>query len=201
VSLFRRTRVDVDGMGMVLDGCVEMHLELLEGLALAQSQFVLESDRSQIPALVALVQDQMERLGLCDQNERTRVGLALEEALLNAMIHGNLEVSSDLCQRSEALFRRVAEERRQQQPYRDRRVHVTCRLSPAEAFFTIRDEGPGFDVAALPDPADPASIERMVGRGLLLIQAFMDEVGFNDEGNQITLVKRPGKGHATCSSN
>ena len=59
-----------------------------------------------------------------------------------------------------------------------------------EAVYRIRDEGPGFDPARLPDPTDPARLERTTGRGLLLIRAFMDEVAFNGTGNQITLLKR-----------
>ena len=58
---------------------------------------------------------------------------------------------------------------------------------PAEV---VRDEGPGFDPATLPDPTDPAQLERTTGRGLLLIRAYMDEVAFNGAGNQITLTKR-----------
>ena len=67
---------------------------------------------------------------------------------------------------------------------------MTAKLSPAEAHFVIRDEGPGFDPSACPDPTDPANLEKRSGRGLLLIRTFMDEVAFNEAGNQITLVKR-----------
>ncbi|HEY1379785.1 MAG TPA: ATP-binding protein [Gemmataceae bacterium] len=54
----------------------------------------------------------------------------------------------------------------------------------------MRDEGPGFDPATLPDPLDPANLERASGRGLLLIRTFMTEVRHNDRGNEITLVLR-----------
>ena len=64
------------------------------------------------------------------------------------------------------------------------------KLSPEEARFVIRDEGPGFDVSAAPDPRDPAVLEREEGRGLMLIRTFMDEVTHNDRGNEITMVKR-----------
>ena len=70
------------------------------------------------------------------------------------------------------------------------RVYVTVRMSRVEAVFMIRDEGPGFDPASLPDPTDPANLERVSGRGLLLIQTFMDKVEHNETGNQITMVKR-----------
>jgi anti-sigma regulatory factor (Ser/Thr protein kinase) len=56
--------------------------------------------------------------------------------------------------------------------------------------ITICDEGPGFDPSSLPDPTDPENIGKISGRGLLLIRTFMDDVKFNDSGNEITLFKR-----------
>src|SRR5262249_19808846 len=82
-------------------------------------------------------------------------------------------------------------------PYRSRRVHVTARESPAEAVYVIRDEGPGFDPSKLPDPTDPANLERVTGRGLLLIRTFMDEVHHNPKGNEITMVNRADVGAAS----
>ena len=60
----------------------------------------------------------------------------------------------------------------------------------AEARFTIRDEGPGFDPAMLSNPTQAENLERCSGRGLLLMRMFMDEVTFNSIGNEVTLVKR-----------
>jgi anti-sigma regulatory factor (Ser/Thr protein kinase) len=67
---------------------------------------------------------------------------------------------------------------------------VLCELTRDEARIIVRDEGPGFDVASLPDPRDPARIALASGRGILLMRSFLDEVGFNATGNQVTLVKR-----------
>ena len=84
----------------------------------------------------------------------------------------------------------IAELRRQRPPYRDRRIHVHARLSRAEALFIIRDEGPGFDTAALPAAGDLAEAERGAGRGIVLMRTIMDEVRYNAAGNEVTLVKR-----------
>jgi CheY-like chemotaxis protein/anti-sigma regulatory factor (Ser/Thr protein kinase) len=163
---------------------------LLERLSHTEALFILENDQAHIPALIALVQEYLVRLGLCDQTDRIRVGVALEETLLNAIYHGNLEVSSELRQEGDDPYHRLAEERRQQPPYRDRQIYFTYKFSHSEAVFAIRDEGPGFDPSLLPSPTDPANLGRVSGRGLLLIRTFMDEVTFSDTGNQITLVKR-----------
>ena len=130
------------------------------------------------------------RLGLFDENVALRVDLALHETLQNAIHHGNLEVSSDLRQDGEAPFFDLIARRRRESPYADRRLHVRGRFRRSEAVYIIRDEGPGFDPGTLPDPTDPANLERIGGRGLMLIRTFMDEVTFNAAGNEITLTKR-----------
>jgi CheY-like chemotaxis protein/anti-sigma regulatory factor (Ser/Thr protein kinase) len=164
---------------------------LLSSLTRVELEFELENDPALIPALVKQLQDQLAPLRLCDQNGLIRVGVALEEALVNAMYHGNLEVSSQLRQEDEAMFHRLIDERRQTAPYRDRRLRVLARLTPARAEFVITDEGRGYDPTSLPDPTNPANLETVGGRGLLLIRTFMDEIRFNPAGNQITMIKRP----------
>jgi anti-sigma regulatory factor (Ser/Thr protein kinase) len=143
-----------------------------------------------IPAVLARLRERASRFGLFDADTADRVAVALTEALVNGIQHGNLELDSRLRQEDEASYDRTAAFRRRRPPYRDRRLHVLARLSPAEAVYVIRDEGPGFDPSALPDPTAPAQLERTTGRGLLLIRAYMDEVAFNRAGNQITLTKR-----------
>jgi CheY-like chemotaxis protein len=162
----------------------------LGSLTQAELRFTLDNDLDLAPPLIAHLQQYLVHLGLCDPTAKTRVGIALEEAVANAIYHGNLELSSALLEEGDEPFRQLARQRRQQSPYQDRRVHCAARLSTAEAVFVIRDEGPGFDPASLPDPTDPANLEKASGRGLLLIRTFMDEVAFNEAANQITLVKR-----------
>lgn len=163
---------------------------LLGSFTYVENRLALENDPSLVPALVTYLQSQITQLGVCELSERTRVGVALEEALLNGLYHGNLELSSDLRQDGSGEFERRAQQRRHISPYSERRLHVYARVTPAEATFVIRDEGPGFDPSKLPDPTDPANLEKASGRGLLLIQAFMDSVSHNSTGNEITLIKK-----------
>ena len=162
----------------------------LSCLTEADFHFVLDNDIGLVTPLIEYLQASIVRLHHCDRTELMRVGIALHEALLNAIQHGNLEVSSDLRQRDESEFTDFAAVRRTQSPYRERRVRVRARLSPSEAVFVVQDEGPGFNIAAVPDPADPANMERIGGRGLMLIRTFMDAVEHNDCGNRITMTKR-----------
>jgi anti-sigma regulatory factor (Ser/Thr protein kinase) len=164
--------------------------KVLQGMTRRSSQFVLENDPTLVPPLVAQLREDLIEMGLCDWPGATRVGIALEEALLNAIYHGNLEVSSELRQNGDEAFHELAQKRRQQLPYSARRVCVTARMTPEAAKIMIADEGPGFDVRQLPDPTQPAFLERPSGRGVLLMRTFMDVVEYNSTGNRVTMIKR-----------
>jgi len=167
---------------------------VLAGMTRRSSQFVLENDPALVPPLVAMFREDLIEVGLCDLTGATRAGIALEEALLNAIYHGNLEVSSELRENGDEEFHKLAALRRTQHPYRDRRVKVTARMSPTRAAFVITDQGPGFDVSKLPDPTDPKHIDLPSGRGVLLMRAFMNQVRYNVSGNGVKLIKTRDRG-------
>jgi CheY-like chemotaxis protein len=153
-------------------------------------EFTLENDRAEVPAVVARLTDAAIETGLCDRHSATRVGVALEECLLNAIIHGNLEVTSELRQVDEAAYYRQIDERRIETAYASRRVKVTARVGRTEGAFVVQDEGLGFDVTKIPDPTNPQNLFRVGGRGILLMRSFMNEVHFSERGSRVTLVKR-----------
>ena len=152
--------------------------------------FVLPNDAKLADLLVTHLQEQALQMGFCDENECMRMGVALQEALTNAMHHGNLQVGSQLRENNHCDYHALIAERSRESPYQDRCLHVTARLTPDEAVFLIRDEGEGFDPSKLPDPREPANLEKASGRGVLLMRSFMDEVRFEDRGRSVTLVKR-----------
>jgi len=166
------------------------HSRLMGSMTRSNCTFELENDSALIGPLISYVQEDCTHLNLYDDSEGTRVGVALEEALANALYHGNLEVDSELRERDDSSYWKLAEERAGRDPYKDRRIHVSVELSRDEAVITIGDEGPGFDPSKLPDPTDPANLEMASGRGILLMRTFMTEVRYNDDGNQVTLIKR-----------
>jgi len=163
---------------------------VLRYLDSSESHFKLANDPKLIAPLVAYLQDDLERIGFGDDPVRSQIGTALLEALSNAMIHGNLEVSSDLRTGDSTPYQQLIDERRQTEPWSSRRVHCNAKQSPGGVSYVIRDEGPGFDTSKLPDPTRPETMLKAQGRGLFLIHAFMDEVQHNDVGNQIELTKR-----------
>jgi serine/threonine-protein kinase RsbW len=92
--------------------------------------------------------------------------IALDEAFVNAVKHGNKNDPTKL-------------------------LKITAELSRTEACFTVEDQGEGFDINEIPDPCDPANLFRTSGRGVLLIYNIMDEVEYNAQGNRVKMVKRP----------
>ena len=175
------------------------HEQLINCLDRTEFTFLLENDAALIDPLVDLVQQMVGGMEFCDFTGRLRIGVALKEALLNALFHGSLEISLEQMQKVQDKLLddtdvSLVEQRRSQPPYRDRKVFVDVKLSAEEARFVVRDEGPGFDVASVPDPSDPVALEAERGRGLSLMRTFMDEVTYNDVGNEVTMIKRGDRG-------
>ncbi len=151
--------------------------------------FELENDPELIDPLLDLIQQVTSSHDLFDSAGRVRLGVSLEHALVNAMFRGNLEIQRNA---TDILDRELIQTRMTEAPYKDRKVFVNALITRDMAKFVIRDEGPGFDCKLIPDAGDPDAFKVGVGRGLVLINTFMDEVSFNDQCNEITFSKRHG---------
>lgn len=161
--------------------------------------YELDNDLDQITACVKRLQHEIEpgtgstrwsdlRSSITfNEMERTRICMAIYEALLNAYYHGNLEVDSN---EDHQVFCREVAARRAKSPYCDRQILVQSRLEPDEAVYVIRDEGPGFDSTKTNDPTSVEGMRKSFGRGVHLMKTVMDEVQFNETGNEVTLIKR-----------
>jgi CheY-like chemotaxis protein/anti-sigma regulatory factor (Ser/Thr protein kinase) len=177
-----------DVLSMVLER--HSHARLMGGLKRGRFGFVLHNDAALIPSLITYVQSLVSSIGLCDEASVIRVCIALEEALRNALFHGNLELTSEQREGDPTEYQRLIDDRVSRPPFQSRRLHVTIDVTATQGQFVVRDEGPGFDPSRLPDPTDPENLEKVSGRGLLLMRTFMDEVSFNPTGNQVTMTKR-----------
>jgi CheY-like chemotaxis protein len=174
------------------------YARLMECQTRIEFSYCLDNDVALIDALVDLVKQIVAGMGLCDHTGRFRIGVAVREALLNALYRGNLEFNAEQMQQSrENLFdekqMRLVEQRRSQPPFRDRKIFVDAKVLSSEARFVIRDEGSGFDYASALRSRDLTSLDSLdalSGRGLVLIHSFMDEVSYNEAGNEITMIKR-----------
>ncbi len=155
-------------------------------------RFTLENDLTLIAPLVDRVQAGMIGMQLCSPAQRMHIGIALEEALINAMYHGNLELPIHRLAETRRLLHEkkrceLVEERRMQPPYKDRKIRVAVDFTRNRAQVVVADEGNGFDVeAALPASGDEI-MEGEGQRGVFLIRTFMDEVVFNKDGNELRM--------------
>ncbi len=167
---------------------------LLSTLDSTDSRFVLESDTSLIAPLIEYLQEQIATMRLFDHLQTTRISVAVQEAIANAIYHGNLELDSELRQDDSSVFYRLAEERRRASEYAARRVRVEATLSATEVRVLVHDDGPGFNPSEVRNPTEEINMDRIGGRGLLLIRTLMDEVSHNPKGNEITMIKRVAAG-------
>ncbi len=155
----------------------------------SEASFVLGYEMDGPNALISHLQGNLRQVNFCDDTELFQVGTALAESFNNAIDHGNLELDSALREDGMDLYMRVRQERATQAPYRDRRVRVTERLTPDVVSYRVRDEGKGFNISCVPDPLHPDCLLKASGRGLLLLRTFMDDVTFNDAGNEVTMTR------------
>ncbi len=157
---------------------------------MAEFRFILDNDLPLLSSAVSHIRASVRSKFMFTDNDCIRIGTAVDEALMNAYYHGNLEVSSKLREEDHNKYHDLARQRVKQDPYADRKIHVMVRFDSDAVTFNIRDEGPGFDPRELPDPTTPEALERPCGRGLLLMRAFMDQVDFSELGNEVTMTKQ-----------
>lgn len=178
----------LDTVQRVLTTANDDRLQLRLQNRLTGISWSLDNDPALVSGLVAQIRIMMQKRRICSDADLMRLSTAVDEALLNALYHGNLEVDSALKEQNDKAFHKLADERRRESPWRDRRITVTVQFDDGVR-IVIRDDGSGFDPDSLPDPTDPENLIKASGRGLLLMRAFMDEVTYNDAGNEVTLVK------------
>lgn len=163
---------------------------LMNRIVNTETCYVLPNDTKLVHTLVQQMREILRSMRVFPENDRLRIGIAFEEALLNSLYHGNLEVSSELRDQDQNAYENLARERCDLAPYAERQIFVEVSLTQETVRFLVRDEGPGFDPNAIPNPTDPEFLDRPSGRGMLLMKSFMDEVHYNDTGNQVVMLRR-----------
>lgn len=103
-------------------------------------------------------------MGYDEAELHDKIPVTVDEAVTNAIKHGN-------------KFQE------------DKKVYIDIHIDVERIKIVVADEGPGFNVKAVPDPTDPANFMKPSGRGILFMSIGMDEVRFNEKGNILTLIK------------
>jgi len=128
-----------------------------------EQQLVLESRLEEVCRAEEAILEAAESFDF-SEGALFAIKLALEEALANAVKHGNAGDPN-------------------------KRVHVEFEVNEERLRVSIRDEGPGFDPEHVPDPTLDENLAKPNGRGVMLIRAYMDEVSYNENGNCVTMSK------------
>ncbi len=147
-------------MPLTLADTMKLQRDVGQGIA---ADVTIPSD----PAEARRVQDEIEQLlqtRLISEHDIFSIKLALEEALVNAIKHGN-------------------------QMDRTKKVRIAYQLHADRFEVQITDDGSGFDPGDVPDPTAFENLERPCGRGLMLMRHYMTEVVFNERGNGVCMRK------------
>ncbi|WP_243382939.1 response regulator [Geothrix alkalitolerans] len=178
---------------------VELHRELrktddgLRGLVNERRHFLFRSDELDIPSLTHHLTDRLVPMGFASAGNIDVIAMAMHEALVNALEHGNLDLDSrlkgDLFAMEDA-YAALRAERMADPEYAGRLIEVRLAMDTERFEVEISDEGRGFDAGRLSPPQPDSEMAPHCGRGLPLILLVMDEVHFNEKGNQVRLVLR-----------
>ena len=147
------------------------------------------NDFEYINRIVAFITRDLPSYGILGEEDLFTLNIILAEALENSIFHGNLEISSELKNNRYALFHEEGKRRREIKPYQERKVYIYYEITQNSVKYVLRDEGKGFAHNKMLDPKDPDNLFKINGRGILLIMNFMDEVFWNERGNEITMVR------------
>jgi serine/threonine-protein kinase RsbW len=126
-------------------------------------RFVIPSDFAQSRNVQERILQDVTRCGY-DEQSQFAIKLALEEAMINAIKHGNKLDPA-------------------------KKVHIEARVQPKKTTIVIEDEGPGFTRDAVPDPRADENLCKCSGRGILLIEAYMNSVTWTKHGRRVRMIR------------
>jgi serine/threonine-protein kinase RsbW len=126
-------------------------------------RFSIPSDFAASRQVQLQILGDVQRLGYSERASHA-IRLALEEALINAIKHGN-----------------------KLDPHKH--VRIDARINPRRAEFVIEDEGAGFERAKVPDPTADENLCKICGRGIFLIESYMNKVQWSHGGRRLRMVK------------
>lgn len=190
-SLLNDTIVDV--LGVIRTDA--SFAKLISTLTRNVFEFEMPNDSELISPLVGLLMQVVSGMDLISGADMNRLGVAIEHALVNAMFRGNLQLGPSVTPPHHAIIYDDAtsdliERRKNESPYKDRKIFVHATASKDEIRVVIRDEGNGFDTSKVPATVDPDLFAAESGKGLVLMKSFADELTFNESGNEVTMVKK-----------
>lgn len=169
---YRREGFNEDELKNLFETVLDYKAQFVDKMQMVQQirekiEFVFPSAIGLMHCILDYLMKRVEKVGVVNP-ESSNLFIALDEAFVNAVKHGNKFDAN-------------------------KTVKVSAEVSTKEARFTVEDEGEGFDVSAIPDPTNPENLFKSSGRGVLFIHNIMDEVTYNERGNRLTMIKKSEK--------
>ncbi len=168
------------------------------GLKNSVSSFEWETDKIAVSSVCKYLARSMRNAGFYKSStEEDNAVLALEEALLNSIEHGNLELDSSLRPKDileEDRYEQLKTERLNDEKYAGRKIKISMEMDEEKCSIAIEDEGRGFDTSKVKDYINNETytnedITDVSGKGFTLMKRAFDKVEYNDKGTVIKLTK------------
>src|SRR6266478_2751050 len=168
----------------------------LTDIPLLPEHIVAERSHVVIPSLPNWIEPTVEFLrrkavlgGVCEETRSGKLLIALHEAISNAIIHGNLELSSDLKERGDSAFAEALAQRAADPALASRKVDIVVEFDGDVYRWVITDQGRGFDVEKVLKRcmSDDPEVLLSSGRGILMMKSFLDDVRFEMGGRRVIL--------------
>lgn len=171
------------------------YLETIKYLTQSNIHYSIKSKDVDVVSISSHIADFLHGLGYYNLTEKLNFGLALTEALINSNDHGNLQLDSSLKEsefEGKDEYTKLRNERLANPKYSERSLEIDLVVSSKSAIIKITDEGNGFDTSKHTeiDPLDAFLNENNHGRGITLMQLYVDEITYSEKGNIITLTKK-----------
>ncbi|AFG36714.1 ATP-binding protein [Spirochaeta africana] len=159
--------------------------------------FQIDNDTLAVPIYAGIPVTNLAQMGLIQPQDKLKLQLALSELIINAVEHGNCGITYE--EKTAALESGgsvvdLVQERCQDVEIALKRVRFSWESDGTQTTFTIRDDGDGFDVAAVREKTRTQDLYSQHGRGIHMAETIADELRYNDQGNEVTMVIRHREG-------
>ncbi len=152
---------------------------------------IQNSTRQHIEKVVMLFELLLDTLDFINEELKTDIMLLINEALSNAVYHGNLKMPKDFRKEKSILeFEKYVAKTNPQ--FFDKKVEIESTFSPERFFFKITDSGEGFDYTKVLGKTAPPHPMEEFGRGIFIIKNSADEILFNNNGKTLKIIKNIG---------
>ena len=150
--------------------------------------FEMDNDPYNIKTYANLISNYLYNCNYLNRDKRDRIHVALFEMMMNAVEHGNCaitfeEKSAWLEEHGDILD--LIRKKCRESTVQSKHVHFSYKITPDRSFFTVRDEGVGFDWRTRLEPGEPDVNLAMHGHGIQMTRHYIENLTYNDAGNEV----------------